>query len=177
MKTIAYIRRADPPVWQATLANSLPLWLLSSLLLPSLPFSAAIGYLISLTFIALIVFLLWLGWYTPELILYSLCPIILLFLFEEVSPAYKTSFILFCTLLLTAGITGYRFSLHKDVLGWGWLVLVVAFIGTWVLASNADQNYWQMIADLGYGCDPYSPGCPAPVPAHGTPWWVLFFRS
>ncbi len=37
MKTIEYIRWTDPPVWQATLANSLPLWMLSFALLPSPP--------------------------------------------------------------------------------------------------------------------------------------------
>jgi hypothetical protein len=126
--------------------------------------------------IAVMILLLWIRWFTFDLIFYSFFPIIPIFIFEEISPSYKTPFILLCTLLLTIGIVGYRFSLHKYTLGLGWLILLVVFIGTWMLASNANQNYRQMVGDLGYGCDPYKSGCPAPLPAKATPWWVLFFR-
>ena len=169
MKTIAYIRWADPPLWIASLANLFPLWLLSFAFM-----AGAFGLGIT-AFIISIVVLLWLGWFTPELILYSLFPFASLFIFEEVPVRYEIPFRLLCVLLLTLGIVGYRLSTHKNSLGIGWLILLVVFIGTWMLASNANQNYWQMVVDLGYGCDPRVRGC-APVSANATPWWVLFFR-
>jgi hypothetical protein len=175
MKTIAYIRWADPPFWKATLANLLPLWLLCLAILPSSISAELKGRLFLLSMAAMIL-LLWLRWFTPELIFYSFFPIISIFIFEEISPGYGTPFVLLCTLLLSIGIFGYRLSLHKYSVGLAWLILFVVFIGTWMLALNADQNYRQMVADLGYGCDPYMGACPAPVPANGIPWWVLFFR-
>ena len=175
MKTIAYIRWADPPLWMATLADLLPLWLLSLAILPS-SLSAKLAGMLFLLSIAVMILLLWLRWFTFDLIFYSFFPIIPLFIFEEISPGYQTPIILFCMLLLTMGIVGYRVSLHKDVLGLGWLILLFVFIGTWMLASNANRNYWQMIVDLGYGCDPFNSGCPFALPANPTPWWALFFR-
>lgn len=175
MKTIAYLRWADPPLWKATLANLLPLWLLCLAIFPPSIFEKLTGIFFALS-IVVIILLLWFRWFTPELIFYSFFPIIAFFIFEEISPSYKTPFILFCTLLLSIGIFGYRLSLHKYSVGLAWLILFVVFIGTWMLASNANQNYRQMVGDLGYGCDPYMCCCPAPLPANATPWWVLFFR-
>lgn len=174
MRTIAYIRRADPPFWRATLANLLPLWLLGLALFPA-SISAEFTTRFFLLSMTVMILLLWLRWFTPELIFYSFFPIIPLFLFEEISPVYKTPFILFCMLLLSIGIFGYRLSLHKYSVGVAWLILFVVFVGTWILASNAGQNYGQMVLDLGYGCDPFGGGCPAPRPADPIPWWVLFF--
>jgi hypothetical protein len=154
MKTIAYIRWADPPVWQATLANSLPLWLLSFALLPDPSFPEMPAGIFFALFMAVIAFLLWLRWFTPELILYTFFPIIPVFLFDEMSAGYETYFILLCALILTLGIFGYQLSLHKGTLGLAWLILLVIFIGTWMLASHAVQNYWQMVSNLGYGCAP-----------------------
>ena len=174
MRTIAYIRRADPPFWRATLANLLPLWLLGLALFPA-SISAEFTTRFFLLSMTVMILLLWLRWFTPELIFYSFFPIIPLFLFEEISPVYKTPFILFCMHLLSIGIFGYRLSLHKYSVGVAWLILFVVFVGTWILASNAGQNYGQMVLDLGYDCDPFGRGCPAPRPADPIPWWVLFF--
>ena len=55
-------------------------------------------------------------------------------------------FILLCALSLTTGIVGYQRSLNKDFLTLGWLILVLIVIATWVVASHADQNYWQMVS-------------------------------
>lgn len=176
MKTLEYIRFADPPVWQATLANSFPLWLLSFALLPSASlFSEMPVGIFFLLFIAVIIFLVWLRWFTPELILYTFFPIIPVFLFDEMSARYETYFILLCALILTLGIFVYQFSLHRGNLGLAWLILLVVFIGTWMLASHANQNYWQMVGEFGYGCAPDMPDC-APLPDNATPWWIVFFR-
>ena len=174
MKTIAYIRWADPPLWTATIANLLPLWLLG-LAIFTTSISAELTGIFFLLSIAVMILLLWLRWFTFDLIFYSFFPIIPFFLFEEISPGYKTPFILFCMFLLSIGIFGYRLSLHKYSVGAAWLILFVVFIGTWMLASNANQNYQQMVVDLGYGCDPFGGGCPAPRPADPIPPWVLFF--
>ena len=107
MKTIAYIRWADPPLWIASLANLFPLWLLSFAFM-----AGAFGLGIT-AFIISIVVLLWLGWFTPELILYSLFPFASLFIFEEVPVRYEIPFRLLCVLLLTLGIVGYRLSTQK----------------------------------------------------------------
>lgn len=157
MKTLEYIRWADPPLWKATFANILPLWLLSLMFLPS-PISGKLAGILFMLTIAVIIFLLWIRWFTPELILYSLFPIIPIMIFEEVPASYKIPFILFCALLLSIGIFGYQLSFHKGFVGLAWLILLVVFIGTWILASHANQNYWQMTDNA-------------------TPWWILFFRS
>lgn len=173
VKTIAYIRWADPPLWWVTLANLLPLWSLSFLLLP-LPVSWKFGEISCVLYIAATVLLLWLRWFTPELIIYSFFPIILSAIFDEMSPSYEIQFILLCTLLMSIGIFGYRLSLHKDYIGLGWLLLLLFFVGTWMVASHANQNYWQMLSDLGYTCVPETQGC-TPLTGNETPSWVLFF--
>jgi len=176
MKTMAYIRWADPPVWQATLANSLPLWMLSFALLPYPPlFSEMPAGIFFVIFIAVIILLLWLRWFTPELILYTFWSIIPVFIFDEMSARYETYFILLCVLILTLGIFGYQLSLHKGTLGAAWLILLVFFIGTWMLALHANQNYWQMVGELGYGCATGMPDCIL-MPDNATPGWILFFR-
>jgi hypothetical protein len=169
MKAIEYIRWADPPLWRAAFSNLLPLWLLS--------FGYIVGWVGPAFWLAIvaIIILLWVKWFTPELILYSLLPIIILmFLFDEMSPRYEAGFILICTLFLTIGIFGYRISFHKDFLGLGWLILLGVFIGTCALASHANQNYWQLVSNLDYGCPPDIRGCP-PLTGNETPWWILFF--
>lgn len=114
-------------------------------------------------------------WLTPDLLLYSLFPFILLFSFDEISTSYKTPFILLCVLILTTGIVGYQFSLNKNSVGLGWLILLLVFIATWVFASHANQNYWQMVNDLGYvECMPDFQGC-TPLTGKEPPWWVLFW--
>ena len=154
MKTVTYIQWADPPLWLATLANLLPLWLITFALTADI--SLAFGIFVLALTLPAIILLLWLGWITPDLILYSLLPFATLFTFEEIPALYKAPFRLLCALFLTAGIIVYRISLHKDSIGFAWLSLVVFFVGTYLLASNANQNYWQMTGNA-------------------TPWLVFFF--
>ena len=124
--------------------------------------------------IALIILLLWLRWFTPELILVTFFPIIPIFLFDEMSARYEIAFMLLCTLVLSIGVFAYRLSLHKDYIGLGWLILLGVFIGTWMLASHANQNYWQIFSDLGYTCGPDWQPCTS-LTGNETPPWVLFF--
>ena len=68
----------------------------------------------------------------------------------------RLQFILLCALRLSAGIISYNSALSRSV-GLAWLILLV-FIATWVFASLAGQNYWQMISALHFpaDCMPYS---------------------
>ena len=178
MKTLEYIRWADPP-WWATLARLLPLWFLSLALTtegfprPTIPDELAIIFLILTPVI--IVALLWIRWLTPELLLYIFFPITLLFILDEISTTYKTPLILTCTVILSAGMIGYQLCLNRNSLGWAWLTLLLTVILTWIFASHASRNYWQMASDLGYQCSPDAQDC-APLTGNETPWWVLFFK-
>jgi hypothetical protein len=173
VKTMAYIRWADPPLWRATLADLIPLWLLSFIFLPH-PVSWKMAGISFVLYIVAIILLLWIRWFTPELILYTFFPILPIWIFDEMSASYEIAFVLLCTLVLSIGIFAYRLSLHKDYIGLGWLILLVVFIGTWMLASHANQNYWQMFSDLGYTCGPDWQPCTS-LTGNETPPWVLFF--
>jgi high-affinity Fe2+/Pb2+ permease len=112
---------------------------------------------------------------TPELLLYSLFPLILVFNLDDISARYTIPLLVLCAFFLTVGVAGYRFSLHRDSFGLGLLILVLAAVVTWLFASHGVQNYWQMISELGYQCVPDSPGC-ASLAANAIPWWILFFH-
>jgi hypothetical protein len=176
---IRKMKWVDVGSWQATLASLLPLWLLSFAILPEdrpplhIPGQlAGVAFVLSIT---VCIFLLWKCWMTFELALYSLLfPVVLVLGHDEMSSAYKIPLILLCTFILTIGILGYHYSLYRDAIGVAWLILLFAFIATWVFTLHLDQNYWQMAAELGYNaCD--SQGC-APLSPTGTSWWILFFR-
>jgi hypothetical protein len=117
--------------------------------------------------------LLWKGWATIELLIYSLSPFLLLGMFDEISTAYKTPFIIACTLILTAGALAYRWERATPLARL--LILVAAEGLALLLASGARVRFWAMAADLGYEqCFPDAHGCP-PLTDQATPWWVLFF--
>jgi hypothetical protein len=181
MDAIRKIGWADPGTWRATLASLLPLWLLSLAILsegfPRPLVSPMLGGAAFVLAIAAGIVLLWKGWLTFEVLLYSLFPILLVFLLDEISTSYKTPFILLCALLLTVGIIGYHRSLNRDLVTLAWLTLLLVAIVTWVFASYAAQNYWQMVGNLRFpaDCMPYEEGC-APLAGRETLWWVLFFK-
>ncbi len=177
MNTLKQIRWADPPFWMATLADLLPLWLLSIAItaegFPKPPVPIGLAVTAFALAIVISIVLLWVRWLTPELLLYSLFPFLVLVTFDEISTSYKTPFILLCALILSAGIIGYRRPRSSRL---GWLILFLVFAVTWALASHTVQNYWDMVSDLGYvECMPDYTGC-APLTGDETPWWVLFFN-
>ncbi len=175
MEIIHEIGWADLGSWRAALASFLPLWLLSFAF--AVPVSIdLVAYIAFYLAIPVSIILLRKGWLTFDLILYSLFPFpfIFSFIFEGIHTSYRTPFSLLCALVLTTGIVGYQRSLNKDSLTLAWLILLVTAIATWIFASHAAQNYWQMVSDLGYGCLLLTPGCP-PLTGNETPWWVLFF--
>ena len=162
--------------WIAILASLLPLWLLSVAVMgEGFPKPVSIEWAIAAFILAIAssIVLLWKGWLEIDIILYSLFPFILLFMFEEISTTYKSPFILLCALILSIGIIGAKRSNSVTV---RWLILLLLAVTTWVLASRAAQNYWQMFdgLDFPFGCFPGTQDCP--LPANLSPWWVLFFR-
>jgi len=156
MKTVPKIEWEELGSWKATLASLLPLWLfffaftnISGSFLEILEIIAF--YLI----LPVCIVSLLKGWMTFELLLYSFFPIPIMFLFDEMDWSYRISILLFCTLILTVGIVGYQRSLNKDSVTLAWLILLLTAIATWIFASHAVQNYWQMDNE--------------------TPWWVILF--
>jgi hypothetical protein len=120
---------------------------------------------------------LWKGGITFELVLYSVFPVFLFFIFDEISTSYKTPLLLVCALLLSLGILGYHWFLRKDSVTLAWLILLLAVLTTWLFASHAVQNYWQMVGQLSFpaDCMPYAQDCPL-ISGSEMPWWVLLFR-
>jgi hypothetical protein len=177
METIMRIQWADEDSWEATLFSLLPLWLLSFAIMaegfPRPPISIELAYIASFYLaIPVSIVLLWKGWLEVDILLYSLFPFTLLFMFDEISTTYKSPFILVCALILSAGIIGAR---RSDSVTVRWLILLLLAITTWALASHAAQNYWQMFDGFyfPFGCFPGTQECP--LPANLSPWWVVFF--
>lgn len=166
-----------PLSWPPTLASLLPLWLLALAVtaegFPTPPISIELATISLGLAICVGIVLLWKGRMTLGLLLYSLLPFLFLPTFDEISTAYKTPFILLCTLILTAGIVGHLSSPSRN-LG-RWLILLSAAVVTLALAHHATSNFWDMVGDLGYvRCFPDAHGC-APLTGQETPWWILFF--
>ena len=177
MEAIKKVQWAEDDSWLVSAANLLPLWLLSLAItaegFPRPPLSPELAVTAFLLAIGVSLVLLWKGWLAPDLLLYTFFPFLLLSLFDEISTSYKTPFILLCALSLSVGMIGAQRSRSLNV---RWLILLLAAIATWMLASQAEQNYWQMVSDLGYvECMPDFQGC-APLTGTETPWWVLFFK-
>jgi len=175
--TSALPDRKDPPTGIVRLANLLPLWLCSLAItvegFPRPPISpeAAVGAFIGA--LAISVLLIWRGWATVEVVLYSLFPLLLLAPFDEISTAYKTPFIALCALSLTIGLMVYQ---RARAARWQRLLLLLGFAGaTYALAHHAIFNFWEMAAQLGYSrCFPEAHGC-APLPSQAPSWLALFF--
>jgi hypothetical protein len=177
MERVNKIRWAEPPPWIMTLGSLLPLWLLSLVIMaegfPRPPISTEVTIASLVAAIVASILLLWQRWMTAELLLYSLVPFRLLFVFDEISTRYKTPFIVLCALVLTAGAVVYQsIRLPRQV---RWLILLAAVAVMLFAAAHAAASFWNMASDLGYEqCFPDAQGC-APLTGQEAPWWVLFF--
>jgi len=163
------------PVDLANAAGLLPLWLVALAItvegFPRPPISLPVAALALALAVAVSLAALWKRWMTVELALVSFFPLLLLPIFDEISTAYKTPFILLCALVLSAGILLYQRSRARR--RWRWLILLAAAGLAWLLAWHVTLNYWQMAADLGYErCLPDAAGCPS-LAGRGQPWWAL----
>ena len=180
MQAIRRMGWADLGSWQAAFASLLPLWLFSLAVAAEgfPPSPVTVPWALSFIFLglALSIVLLWKGWMTFELLLYSLFPFFLLFPLDEISTRYKTPFLLLAALLLSIGILVYQRSLSRS-LGLAWLLLLLFFVAACVFSLHAAGNYWQMVGQLHFppDCMPYAHDCPL-LSGRETPFWVLFFR-
>jgi hypothetical protein len=177
MQVAQKVQRSSVPAWVKTIASLMPLWLFSIAItaegFPHPPIRPEIATAAFGAFIMVNIVLLWKGWVTIELVLYSFIPFLWMVTFDEISTAYKTPFIIACALILTAGAIpsqSRRLSRLQK-----WLILLAVGILTLVLARSATEHFWQMASDLGYErCFPDYHGC-APLTGNETPWWALFF--
>ncbi len=177
MEMTGSVRLTGLPVWLKQLASLLPVWLLAAAItvegFPAPPISPGMAAgLFGLALVLGLVFL-FLRWMPLGFVLYGLLIFWLIFIFDEISTAYKTPFILICAMILSAGMLAY-FRLRTSA--WRWLVLLAAAVLVVLAAWNAAGNFWQMTAELGYHqCFPDAAGCP-PLAGRGQPWWVLFWQ-
>jgi hypothetical protein len=167
------IRLADRSPWITTLVSLTPLWLLSVALMaegfPHPPIPIGLAFASFVCAITANVVLLWKRWMAIELVLYSLIPFVLLFTFDEISTTYKTLYIILVATILSAGILGFQRSRSVRL---RWLFLLVAAGLTWIWASNASANYWELVNKLGNaGC---YPACLPPLEL-GHFWRTIFF--
>lgn len=168
--------RGERPSWAITLANLLPLWLLSLAVMaegfPRPLFPPALGIAWFVLAIVSAIVLVWKRWLASELLLYSAIPFSLLFTFDEITTTYKTPFIAMCALFLSAGAVGYQRARPAWL---RWAILLGAAALAVAMASRAGNNFWRLHEDLNIGmCFIDFPGCP-PLPAQAPPWWKLFF--
>lgn len=178
MENLKELRWAAPRSWSPAIVTLLPIWLLSvaimaeGFLRPPVPVEVATASFVLA--IATGIVLLWTGWMTSELLLYSLFPLLLLSTFDEITTTYKTPFIVLCALMLTAGIAGYQHYRSSRLRS---LLLLAAAAVTIVMAWHAASSFWQMAGDLGYvRCFLDAHSC-APLTGKETPWWSLFFST
>jgi hypothetical protein len=143
MKTIPKIEWEELGSWKATLASLLPLWLFfyafANISVPSLEILEVIVFYLILP--VCIVFFLWKGWMTFELLLYSFFPMAIQFFFDDIDSNCKLLLKLLLTLVLSVGIVGYQRSLNRDSVTLAWLSLLLAAIAGWIFVSYAAQNF------------------------------------
>lgn len=165
-----------PAPWLKTVTTLVPLWLVGLAVMgegfPAPPLSIEVASIFFLLAVGLSILLLWQRWMPVELLLYSFLPLAFMFAFDEISTAYKTPFILLCTLVLTVGIIGYQYSTNT---WWRAFSLLAAAVVSLALAWHAMSNYWQVVAGLHYGdCFPDAANC-GRLAGVAPPWWALFF--
>lgn len=178
MEDTKEIRRVDPTSWILTLGSSLPLWLLSLSItgegFPRPPISIEVAIIAFLSAILVSIVLLWRGWMTAELLIFSFLPLLMTYNFDEISTAYKTPFIIACASILVAGLVGYQRVPGSRL--WRWLILLVAATLFLFAVWHASNGFWDMTRELGYvRCFPDAPGCTPLKELDATPWWILFF--
>ena len=175
-QTMAY-QGSGRPAGVAAIVSALPLWLFSiAILVEGFPRPPVSGEVVMAAFVAalgLTGLALWKRWMTVELAVYSLFPLHLLVIFDEITTTYKTPFILVCALCLCLGALAYQRVRKRRILGWSVLILTLVLV--WALAWHATLGFWHMTNELGYvECFPDGYGC-LPLPPQATPWWALIF--
>lgn len=136
----------ERPRWLSDLITLLPLWLIAAgvsvegfpqTVVPGWVFLGEfiLGIILCIVFIAS-------GWMRLEIGLYSLTPLLLFFLLDEIVRGYKTPFILMAVLLLSAGLLLYNRRRHP-------IILIAAIWLLLLIVSNASRNYWDFVTLTG----------------------------
>lgn len=177
MEAIKQTRWISSRPWYSHPFTFVPLWLWSFAIMfegfPRLPLSIEVAIASCVLAVVLSGMRLWQKRLTIAFTIYSLFPLVLLPIFDEISTIYKTPFIMLCAVILTLGgmIAQQR---RVNQLGRGAILLVAAVV-TLALAWHAAFNFWAMVSSLGYSsCVPDAQGCP-PLTGQVPPWWALFF--
>lgn len=176
MASIIRTETTAPPPMPTAAVGLIPVWLFTLAVategFPRPPISAEAALACFVLGGLLVALALWRRWMTLEHAVYSLFPLHLMVVFDEISTTYKTPFLLMCAAGLTLGALIYfRVRARRPL---GWLVLGATLLIVWALAWHATLGFWHMTAGLGYQeCFPDAQGC-LPLPATATPWWILF---
>lgn len=134
------------PRWLSDLLSLLPLWLIAAgVSVEGFPQTVMPGWLFLVEFIlglVLCIVLIASGRMRLEIGLYSLAPLLLFFLLDEIVRGYKTPFILMAASLLSVGLLLYNRRRHP--------IILIAAIWLLLLAvSNASRNYWDFVTLTG----------------------------
>ena len=173
------LRAAELPPWFQGAVLLLPLWMVALAVsaegFPRPPISAIPAFILFFGGIAAAILLVWKGWAGPEYLLACILPLYFVFVFDEITSAYKTPFIFFCTLILSVGVIAYHHFSENHYLKVALPVLFAAAALTLLAANHAKGNFWAYQDFLGVGeCFLDYSGCPA-LPANHLAWWSFFF--
>jgi hypothetical protein len=113
-------------------------------------------------------------WVGPEFLIVLFMPVVFTVIFDEITTTYKTPFILFCTLILSAGVIAYQVFAEDHYLKVALPLLLAAAILALLAARQVNGNFWAYTSSLHTGeCFLDSIGCP-PLPAGSPAWWSFF---
>jgi hypothetical protein len=179
MEMVLEQRLTDPSAWLKTLICLLPMWLISlAVSVEGFPAPPIPGWAAGSAFVCgllLLLVLLVRGWIWFDLVLYSLLPVVMVFIFDEILTGYKTPFIFTCTAVLSIGLIGYQYSQS--------FLLRIFFLTSgallaYALADHAAASFWALwpLIDASQYAGCYMTGCYPFNIIPGHPWWTVLFR-
>lgn len=174
METALDLQPLSRPCWVKTIVSLLPVWLISLSItvegFPPPPITLPAATAAFVVALLLMVILVWKKWMRIEQALYSLFPLALIAVFDEIVTPYKTSFIFMCAILFSAGLIASRYARNT---GERVVILGAALVLTLLIATRATANFWEVLSATG-SSDGYMTGR-YPVEIPGYPWWKIFW--
>lgn len=172
------LRLISPQSWLQAAALLAPLWMMALAVtvegFPSPPISIQLALLLFLAAIPAAIWAVMKHRAGFEILLVSLVPLSFVVIFDEITTAYKTPFIFFCTLILSLGVLAYRYFHDNRYLQFALPVLLAVAVLAVLAANYAASNFWAYASSLDIGeCFIDFPGCP-PLPAGSPAWWRFF---
>lgn len=172
------ISPADRLPWLKTAAVLAPLWLFALAVtaegFPDPPITGNQAWVVFYAAIAAAIVVTVIFRTLIELPFITLVPLSYVFLFDEITTSYKTSFIFFCTLILSLGIIAFHYLAATRLLKIALPVLLAAAILAFVAGMFATANFWAYTESLGIErCFLDYSDCP-PLPPDHPAWWRFF---